>query len=133
MRGKKGKITECIHVNRSHYSNGLCKSCYVIQWNNKTESRRIEFLQKNRDRSTSRDLMNNFGLTVSDYESLLAQQNGACLICKGNACKYRLAVDHNHKTGKIRGLLCMRCNTKLGWYEKFAKQIAQYLSQSKED
>lgn len=53
-----------------------------------------------------------YGLTVEEYEKLYQQQNGKCAICYQ---KYEvLAVDHDHKTGKIRGLLCRKCNMILG-------------------
>ena len=66
-------------------------------------------------------LKNTFGITLEQYNKLLEEHNGVCAICKtkefikdsiGNV--RRLAVDHNHKTGKIRGLLCFNCNQMLG-------------------
>ena len=54
-----------------------------------------------------------------EYDILLLKQNGKCALC-GKPQGYekrRLAVDHNHKTGKIRGLLCAKCNLCLGWIE----------------
>ena len=56
-----------------------------------------------------------FGITVEEYDRMLAAQNGVCAICSGiNADGKRLAVDHNHETGKLRGLLCHRCNIAIG-------------------
>jgi hypothetical protein len=51
-----------------------------------------------------------FGITAADYHGMLEMQGYACAICKNKPKNYRLAVDHCHKTGKIRGLLCKRCN-----------------------
>jgi hypothetical protein len=47
---------------------------------------------------------------------MLDNQNGGCGICGKKPVRYRLAVDHDHKTGVIRGLLCFRCNYGLGWF-----------------
>ena len=61
-----------------------------------------------------------YGIDVADYERLLAQQGGVCAICKGHQSgKQRryLAVDHCHSTGRVRGLLCDRCNLTVGRYE----------------
>lgn len=54
-----------------------------------------------------------YGITWDEYELLLACQDDRCAICGGRPRKNLLAVDHDHKTGEIRGLLCSRCNHKL--------------------
>lgn len=45
----------------------------------------------------------------------------------------KLSADHNHKTGHFRGLLCFRCNSNLGWYEEYRKDIEKYLEEKEED
>jgi hypothetical protein len=56
-----------------------------------------------------------FNLTLEQYDKMYDAQDGVCKICKGvNKDGRRLAVDHDHKTGKIRGLLCVKCNRLLG-------------------
>lgn len=57
---------------------------------------------------------------------MLLSQDGKCLICKKE--KNKLCVDHNHDTGKIRGLLCVKCNSNLGWHECYLKEINKYLN-----
>lgn len=56
-----------------------------------------------------------YGITIEQYEEKLKEQNFACAICRRDQSlfKKRLHVDHNHETGKVRGLLCMDCNTRL--------------------
>lgn len=51
-----------------------------------------------------------YGLEVGDYDALLKAQGGKCAICRARPKSKRLAVDHDHKTGAVRGLLCSRCN-----------------------
>jgi len=58
-----------------------------------------------------------FGMTIKAYDKLFAKQRGACAICKQPDLDKRLAVDHCHQTGKVRGLLCDRCNFSLGGFE----------------
>lgn len=54
-----------------------------------------------------------FGISFEEYEALMQAQDGRCAICLKRPRKLRLAVDHNHQTNEIRGLLCGRCNHKL--------------------
>jgi hypothetical protein len=58
-----------------------------------------------------------YGLSVEDYSRMLASQGGVCKLCgspPGTGRQKRLHVDHDHKTGKVRGLLCDHCNHALG-------------------
>jgi Recombination endonuclease VII len=59
-----------------------------------------------------------YGITKKEYETLLANQNSLCAICGEVEQKFKraLAVDHDHKTGKVRGLLCSSCNQGLGHF-----------------
>lgn len=77
--------------------------------------RNREWHQANKDVIKGRVLKKKFGIDEDAYSAILAAQDGACKICK-NTCVSgrRLAVDHCHSTGKIRGLLCMNCNNALG-------------------
>lgn len=51
-----------------------------------------------------------YGISSADYDFLFAKQNGVCALCLHPPKKVRLAVDHNHITKRIRGLLCTACN-----------------------
>lgn len=82
-------------------------------------------------------ILREFGLTVDDYNLLLEQQNGVCAICKKvDSDGRRLAVDHCHGTGTVRGLLCRRCNTAIGLFEDDADLIQtaiNYLNPSRQN
>jgi hypothetical protein len=110
-----------------------CRSCRTAKskayWNNLPEDVRIarrkngdaqrRWVENNPERSKElsrkQHLKRKFGLSVEEYAKMLASQNGVCSLCE-NSCAtgYSLAVDHDHNTGKIRGLLCKNCNTALG-------------------
>lgn len=72
-------------------------------------------LQKTKQMSRKNHIKRKFGLSIEEYESILNSQNKVCAVCQEKChTGYNLAVDHNHKTGKIRGLLCKNCNTAIG-------------------
>jgi hypothetical protein len=60
-----------------------------------------------------------FGITPEEYDRMFSEQGGVCAICGrhpklSTGDQRRLSVDHNHDTGKVRGLLCYKCNVGLG-------------------
>lgn len=60
--------------------------------------------------------------SIQRYSSILDDQNGTCAICKKLPTKRKLALDHNHETGEIRGLLCFPCNYLTGIIEALKRQ-----------
>ena len=76
-----------------------------------------------------------FGLTIEDYDQMLLKQGEVCKICEKQCSSgKRLAVDHCHTTGKVRGLLCSRCNQGLGHFQDDSGRLliaAAYLQNSK--
>lgn len=66
---------------------------------------------------TNRHLQLNYGLSLVEYEILNEKQKGQCKICGNESNSKRLAVDHDHETGKIRGLLCFACNVGIGKFK----------------
>lgn len=71
-------------------------------------------------------LYKTYRITEEIYQEMVLLQGGMCDICK--TAPNRLVVDHCHTTGKVRGLLCNRCNLKLGWYkDEMILSSAKYL------
>jgi hypothetical protein len=74
------------------------------------------------DRAYSKGLMRFYGIDITEFRRMHAEQGGVCAVCGGeeHAVDYRtgkhrrLAVDHCHKTGEVRALLCSKCNSALG-------------------
>lgn len=73
-----------------------------------------------------------YGITAEDYDNLYKFQGGKCAICqRATGARRRLAVDHNHATGEVRGLLCSICNKLLGQARdspEFFVRAAEYLT-----
>lgn len=82
-------------------------------------ARRLLRLSEEREAS----LIRKYGITQEQYDEMFEEQGGVCAICerpesrviKGNL--NRMAVDHDHETGAVRGLLCAKCNTALGKFD----------------
>lgn len=75
-------------------------------------------------------------MTMTSFQAMLKAQDGVCAICKETCpTQRRLSVDHDHKTGKIRGLLCARCNFGLGSFRDrpaLLRGAEVYLSQNED-
>ena len=104
----------------------------------KKENKKNRRLRKtNPDRYKNSDLLKTFGITLKAYNRMLDKQDGICAICgqpetaKRNGKTICLAVDHDHKTGKVRSLLCQNCNHAIGNFNddpKLLKSAINYLS-----
>jgi len=90
---------------------------------------RREWAKQDSDRKAH--LKHAYGLTLDQYDELFKAQQGACAICH-QITKRLLFVDHDHKTGKARGLLCVNCNNGLGLlgdHVETVQRAANYLKQ----
>jgi len=78
-----------------------------------------------------------YGIIYEDYLSMHREQEYRCKICKRHADEFKkgLVVDHNHKTGKVRALLCTNCNSQLHVLEnkELYDKYMNYLNSYKEE
>ncbi len=79
-------------------------------------ARKRAWYQRNPRQVRSNSLKHNHGITIEQFEEMLDEQGNVCAICGGGpGVKHGFFhTDHDHKTGKIRGLLCQPCNLMLG-------------------
>jgi len=113
---------------------GKCKSCYVKKQ------------QENYDPIKKRDenLKRVYGIGIDEYNALLEKQNNRCAICESTDPKGRKSgrgggvdvfyVDHDHKTGNVRGLLCNICNRTMGYVGENSgvlEEMIKYLKKHK--
>lgn len=92
----------------------------------KRQASRYKYKQQEREYA----IKYRYRLTVEQRDELFKKQNECCAICKTNQDTRGFSVDHCHKTGKIRGLLCNKCNTGLGMFgdnKENLKQAIEYL------
>lgn len=98
------------HIVERLVSSYDCKVCHTRLSRNAGRKNALE--------RTNTFRMRVYGLGNVDVDKMITNQNGKCLICK-NEFKDKNAphLDHNHKTGLVRGMLCTRCNTGLGLFK----------------
>lgn len=111
-----------------------------------SEEKRAEWLDRRRTRRPTdpesarkrrnQFLLGKFGITLDDYERMLVAQSGCCKICGTSDSGLQngvFAVDHDHATGLVRGLLCRVCNIHVGYVERAGLELVlAYLEQSRE-
>lgn len=123
---KRTTIT-CGHPERKHMAHGLCHSCYMVIWNRQHPEGNSGpgWLRRHPEQARihkRRASLKRLGVTLEQYEAMWKAQGGRCanLACSFSApldvpdFRVGLQVDHDHITGRVRGLLCPRCNTALG-------------------
>lgn len=115
-RCKETKLISEFHLRSASqpWPKSACKECH--------RERARGYWKKNplpKEVQRDRNLRRTFGIGVSDYNRLLEAQNSCCAICGVSSCASgrNFAVDHCHKTGNVRGLLCKFCNTALGQFQ----------------
>lgn len=95
------------------------KTQYNREHRNENRERTAEWRKSHPTRISAWWLKTKYGITVEQYEALLEKQGHKCAICgkPHSVVPYkRLNVDHDHKTGKVRGMLCHDCNLAIGFF-----------------
>lgn len=95
----------------------------------KIKAKVAAYAKENGDKVRGYQLEKTYGVSLEVFEQMNAQQGGLCKICGGPPTENRknLSVDHDHLTGRVRGLLCLRCNVLLG----FAMESVDLLDKAK--
>ena len=109
-----------------HYSESYCKPC------------KSDYQKKyNVDKDHRVYLLRAYGLTQEDFNRMLKDQKGVCALCSQPPTESKnFCVDHDHETGRVRGLLCTRCNRGLGLLGdtlEHVERAVEYLSRNRVD
>lgn len=91
-----------------------CKPCWYKQTKSKLEGpERDRYLRMRRNNH----LQKKYGITADQYDEMLKAQGSTCAICHKDKDRISFSVDHDHDTGRIRGILCENCNRGIGMFK----------------
>lgn len=130
------KCSRCRGVLPSDRKHRYCVDCYRSYSRDKKLAHRLQ-----RDRVTGNKRFQKFGIYPGTYDRMVEAQEGLCAICRRperwtrSGLVRTLAVDHDHVTGQIRGLLCSACNTALGYFEDSTERLeaaVRYLKEARD-
>lgn len=94
----------------------------------RVKARRRVWLRENRDKTRAQRLRFHYGITPNEYDALLKRQRGVCAVCHRPPDERFFCIDHDHKTGRVRGLLHRRCNLLVGQLERHRGSIRALLA-----
>jgi len=86
-----------------------------------------KYRKNNKKKIRDQQVEKKYGLLPDEFDSILKQQGGGCKTCGYSSPKHHLSIDHCHKTGVVRGLLCPWCNLALGYVKDDAKILANLI------
>ena len=126
-------LAEFTRMSRTPSGDYLCKPCRHLYINNlnKSEAHRQHLADYHRAHpkdALRRHLFNGYGLTIEAFEQMVTRQDGRCAACGSLPTRARLDVDHDHATGKVRGLLCNPCNLALGHVGHDLERLRQLIT-----
>ena|ERR1700693_4932804 len=107
---------------------------YTSNWYSKNPHKKKEYREKRKEYTKLRLIQIKYGLSPKEYKELFNQTNNECPVCNvifySNGNGSHACVDHNHTTGKIRGIICRNCNVALGNTKdnpKILRALIEYL------
>ena len=120
-------MTEWRHTNPIQAA--ATRRAHYEQHKQELNTKRRTYRTSNKERTHTQWLKRVYGVTLAWYNEKRREQNFACAICHSpeTEMKRRLAVDHDHITGRVRGLLCVRCNTTLETIEQNFSCALEYI------
>lgn len=114
----------CTAKRQQAYKNRVGHDVVRTRANAAARKRRQLDPEKHRLAKWENRLKNDYGLTLDEYAELLVRQAGGCAICKETLTSERqVHTDHCHHTGKVRGILCQKCNIGLGHFRDDTKLL----------
>lgn len=130
----KGKAARKAYEQTEAYKKSRKRT--VKKYDDANRDRQRQYYAENKDQWRNRSLLKTYNLTLDEYNTLLEEQDHSCRVCGTHAdeTSRNLAVDHCHETGKIRSLLCNKCNTALGLLNEdvdVMKKLIKYVEDHK--
>lgn len=125
---RRSRCKSCRRLNNNKYRKESQEkyNAYMREWNAANKHTR-----KFKDRYKNKVLKARYGITLEQYMEMYKAQEGKCAICqKNHRHENAMPVDHDHSSGKVRGLLCHSCNRSLHWFDspEMSKRAQEYVA-----
>ena len=128
------RLTVC-HPDKRHYSQGLCRDCYMSTPAAKATRHQYYVTHKHqwiaqnaRVQAEHRKLARQHGIPNTTIQAMLEAQGGRCAICGDPPKRKRLALDHDHGNGKVRAFLCHPCNGAIGLFKDDVRRLRKAIA-----
>lgn len=111
------------------------KKTYMKTYNQEHGEARKEYdrayYQAHKDKYAAWDRERLYGITDKGYKKLITTQDWRCAICSKTLEEAKqtksFCVEHDHNTGRVRGLVCLVCNRNIAWYERYRNKLEAYI------
>jgi len=134
----KGHLLDGDNLRISKSNKRVCRTCEKLrQQSDKSKATKRKYGKDKKDRIKDLYLKRAFNISIEEYNKLFENQNGCCAICNKHQTEFKksFAVDHCHKTIKVRGLLCSKCNIGIGQFndnEELLRKAIEYIKNTKD-
>lgn len=125
------KCITCLRNNKRPYNREAQRKYRQSEKGQKAYRELLEARRNDKDfrrRQRKSELVRLFNVTLDDYDAMLRRQDGKCAICVEAPTKHNLSIDHDHHTGKVRGLLCGNCNRALGLFRDNVSRLRRAIT-----
>jgi len=123
-KGKYGKHSVCKECKKEYRDKPEAK-VKAKEWREANKHKQKEYMANYHQ-------VNTYGITLEEKETMFYTQGGTCAMCftkQPGGTHNKWHTDHNHITGKVRAVLCFRCNRDLGYYEMHREKCEKYLEE----
>ncbi len=130
--GLDKQCRKCFNIRQSKYRHSAkgrqVQQKYYRQNKGKLSAYAKEYRKARLSSFRNKALLRRYDITLKQHKQMYLDQNGCCVLCRDSVPYDKIHTDHDHATGKVRGLLCCRCNMGLGFWKDSVESLYQAIA-----